>query len=385
MSAAEESPGPEADRIPGHPHPREAAALHGQEAAEGAFLAARRGGRLHHAWLLRGPAGIGKATLAYRIARSLIAEGPADETAPAGLFGPAPVPAPESLDAPADCPVARRIRAGSEPGLAVLRRSVNPNTGRLRTQIGVDEVRQIRGFLSLSAPDGGWRAIIVDSADEMTVQAANALLKSLEEPPARTAFLLVSHAPGRLLPTIRSRCRALDLAPLSPGPLAAALAGAGSAVDPAEAPGLAALSQGSVGAALRLVAEDGLALYAELCALLAPARGMDRAALASLAGKAAARGAEARYALTLDLAVILAARLARAGAGHPPPPATPEEPRLAAGIAAHPAQARLWAEASGRIAAAAAHARAVSLDPAQTVMDTFLGLDETRAAARALA
>ncbi|MFQ5566206.1 MAG: DNA polymerase III subunit delta', partial [Paracoccaceae bacterium] len=208
MSDAAEAPEP--DRVAGHPHPRETRRLFGQEAAEQGFLAAWAEDRLHHAWLLRGPRGIGKATLAYRIARTLIAEGPGGQTG--GLFGPGPeLAAPAGLDAPEGCPVDTRIRAGSEPCLAVLRRSVNEKTGRLRGQIAVDDVRAVRRFLALSAADGGWRAVIVDAADEMNRSAANALLKVLEEPPARTALLLVAHSPAALLATIRSRCRTLDL------------------------------------------------------------------------------------------------------------------------------------------------------------------------------
>ncbi|HSF95136.1 MAG TPA: DNA polymerase III subunit delta', partial [Thermohalobaculum sp.] len=198
---------PEPDRIPGIPHPRETVRLFGQDAAERGFLAAWAEDRLHHGWLLRGPRGVGKATLAYRIARALIADGP---TGGGGLFGPEPAQAPETLDMPADCPVAARIRAQSEPRLMVLRRSIN-DRGRLRTQITIDEVRGLRRFLGLSAADGGWRAVIVDAADEMNANAANGLLKLLEEPPARTVLLLVSHAPAALVPTIRSRCRSLDL------------------------------------------------------------------------------------------------------------------------------------------------------------------------------
>lgn len=293
---AEADPAPEPDRIEGLPHPRETARLFGQDAAERGFLAAWADGRLHQGWLIRGPRGIGKATLAYRIARALIAGGP-----------------PGTLDTPAHCPVAARIRAGAEPCLAVLRRSVNPKTNKPRGQITVDEVRAIRQFLSLSAADGGWRAVIVDAADEMNLNAANAILKALEEPPARTVFLLVTHAPGSLLPTIRSRCRTLDLRPLVAADLTLALAQAGTPVPPEQAEAVAALAQGSVGAAAELVAGDGAALYARLVGALGPG-GVDRAAMLGLADLASARGGEAGYALMVRLILTLAARLARHGA-----------------------------------------------------------------------
>ncbi|MEO1724199.1 MAG: DNA polymerase III subunit delta' [Pseudomonadota bacterium] len=363
MSAADDLPEP--DRRGALPHPREATTLLGQQAAESAFLDAWRAGRLHHAWLLRGPEGVGKATLAYRIARALIDAGDGA--------------APESLAPPPDCPVMRRIRAGAEPRFAVLRRGLNERTKRLKTQIGVDDVRALRPFLALSAPDGGWRVVLVDAADEMTVQAANALLKSLEEPPPRTAFLLVAHAPGRLLPTIRSRTRALDLGPLDADTLAAALDGLGERPTAEEAAGLAALAGGSVGVAMTLSAEGGLDLYGSLCALLAPgdlpAFRVDRTSLVRLAEGMGGKAGEGRYALALTLGPLLLARLARAAAGAAQSPALPMEARLLDHAARNPALAPALAEAAGTMAEDGGAARAVSLDPARTVIDTWLGLE----------
>jgi DNA polymerase III subunit delta' len=172
----------EPDRVEGAPHPRETPQIFGQAAAEAAFLDAFRGARLHHGWLLTGPRGVGKATLAWRIARFLLAQ-PTDG---AGLSD-APPPA-ETLSVAPDHPVARRVAALSEGRLLLLRRAWDDKNGRLRTQITVDEARKLREFLGLSAPDGGWRAVIVDAADELNPSAANALLKLLEEPPARWCF-----------------------------------------------------------------------------------------------------------------------------------------------------------------------------------------------------
>ncbi|HUF85870.1 MAG TPA: DNA polymerase III subunit delta' [Thermohalobaculum sp.] len=364
---------PEPDRVAGHPHPRETRALHGQAAAERAFLAAWAEGRLPHGWLLRGPRGVGKATLAYRIARALIAGGPG------GLADAVPA----SLDPPEGCKVAARIRAQAEPRLRVLRRTVNEKTGRLRTQILVDDVRAVRRFLSLSIPDGGWRAVIADPADEMNASAANALLKVLEEPPVRTALMLVAHVPSRLLPTIRSRCRNLDLRPLGPADLAAALAGTGVEVGPDEAATLAVLAGGSVGEALRLAAGGGVALYGRIVGALGEGRGIDRARMVALADEAGRRGAEELYALAGRLILTLVGRLARHGVAEvESPEAAPGEAALMAAVARSPAQAALWAEASARVGAALSHARAVNLDPGLTIIDTFLDLDATLARAR---
>ena len=202
---------PEADRIAGVPHPRDTDLLIGQEAAEQEFLTAFGSGRLHSAWMLTGPRGVGKATLAWRIARFLLADpGPAEE----GLFG-APPP-PTTLDLDPEHPDARLVAAGAHPRLFVVRRQWDEKAKRLQTEITAEGIRKLKGFFQMSATDGGRRVVIIDSADEMNVTAANALLKELEEPPARTTLLLVTHQPSRLLPTIRSRCRVLRLRPLAP-------------------------------------------------------------------------------------------------------------------------------------------------------------------------
>lgn len=377
---AEEAPPPEPDRVDGYPHPRETAHLYGQDRAERAFLDAWAGGRLHHAWLLRGPKGVGKATLAYRIARALIAQ-PAE----GGLFGDAPE-IPDSLDAPEDCPVQARIEARGEPRLFVLNRRWDADKKRVQAQTPVDSVREMRRFLSLSAADGGWRAVIVDAADDMNVNAANALLKFLEEPPADTIFLLVTHAPAGLLPTIRSRCRTVDLAPLFPAPLAEVLRDVGADVPAGAETALAELSGGSAGAALRLIAGDGLALYAALVGMLRGGDGVDRAAMAGLAEQCAGRQAAERYAAVLTALQLMLARLARAGAsGTLPPEAAPGEHALMQSVARNQTQAAEWAETLARIAGTTRHAVAVNLDPAQCVIDTFLEIDATLGRVRAVA
>jgi len=381
MSEAAEIP--EADAVAGYRRPRDTLELVGQDGAIADFESAWRTGRLHHAWLLRGPWGIGKATLAYRIARALIAQPGPNE---GGFLGTPETSATHSLDTPADCPVQTRISAGAEPRLLVLRREYLLDKKRFQTRIVIDNVRRVRQFLGLSAADGGWRVIIVDPADEMNHNSANALLKFLEEPPARTIFLLVCHAPAGLLPTIRSRCRTLDLSPLGPADLSHALTGAGAQVPQGDAQALAELSAGSAGTALELIAGDGVALYARLAGLARGGDRIDRPAMMELAEFSAARGAAGRYAMVLSLIQTLIARLARAAAsGASPAPAAPNEQALFAALARHPAQAGPWADALARISATTRHAVAVNLDPAQCVIDTLLEFDATLSRVRAVA
>jgi DNA polymerase-3 subunit delta' len=193
----------EADRLAGAPHPRDTQNLYGHVEAEAAVLAAWSQGRLPHAILIGGPEGIGKATLAYRIARFVLAQG-----------GGANSKAQDSLAVPIEHPVSRQISAQSHPDLLVLRRQLNPDTDKLRTEIRVDDVRRSVSFFGSTAALGGYRVALVDSAEELNRNGANALLKVLEEPPPLSLLLIVSHSPGRLLATIRSRCRRLLLRPL---------------------------------------------------------------------------------------------------------------------------------------------------------------------------
>ena len=368
---------PEPDRVDGAPHPRETARLIGQGGAEAGFLEAYNAGRMHHGWLITGARGVGKATLAWRIARFLLAT-PASDDGP-GLFGAEP-PAPETLDIGPDHPVSHRILAGSDPGLFHITRAVNEKTGRLRDTIVAEDVRRLNNFLQLSATDGGRRVVIIDSADEMNMQAANALLKMLEEPPARTTLLLVSHQPSGLLPTIRSRCRELRLSPLSSGDMAAALLQAGVEAD-GQAGALAELSGGSVGDAVRLINLGGLGIYAELVALFAGLPRLDRARALKLAEAAATRGAEDRLDLLFTLIDLLLARLARAGAAGqgPTAEAAPGEAQMIARLSPDAIRARQWADCAQQTGARARHGRSVNLDPAALVLDTVFAIQKTAA------
>lgn len=241
-------------------HPRETAELFGHGAAETALLAAYRSGKIPHAWLIGGAQGIGKATLAYRMARFVLANRNAQS--------PAVHRAQTLAVDPADH-VSRQVAAEAHGGLLVLERGLN-DRGVLRTVITVDETRETISFFGSTAAVDGWRVCIVDTVDELNASAANALLKILEEPPQQSLFLLVSHAPARVLPTILSRCRKLMLRPLAIDDVirAAACATNLDADDPAliEAAGSA---DGSVSRALTLLGGNALKLQQRTAALLA--------------------------------------------------------------------------------------------------------------------
>lgn len=248
------------------PHPRTVFDYLGEGGPERAFVDAMDRGRLHHAWLLTGPEGVGKATFAYRAARRLL--------------GAAARPDLGALGADADDPVCRQIIARAHPDLLVLQREVED--GKPRRGIPVDEARELPDFFAKSPATAPYRVAIIDAADDLNVNAANAVLKTLEEPPARGVVLLVSHAPGGLLATIRSRCRTLRFAP-PPPEAAAAWVGPRAGVDRDDALRLLKMARGAPGQALRLAAVKALEVDAVAGAVLDNLPKTDEAALMSLA------------------------------------------------------------------------------------------------------
>ncbi|MDA8584812.1 DNA polymerase III subunit delta' [Rhodobacteraceae bacterium] len=362
---------PEADRAEGAPHPRETTQFFGHEAIEADVATALSGERMHHAWLLTGPKGIGKATLAWRMARFLMAA----EPAVAGMFGDLPAEPPSRLDIDPDHPVLRRIAALSDPRCLSIRRAWDHDRKRLKTQITVEEVRKLNTFFGLSATDGGHRVVIVDSADEMNPSAANALLKVLEEPPKGAVLILISHQPARLLPTIRSRCRVLRMSELAPDAMENALTAA--QIDFGSNPALVELANGSVGSAIRLQSESGLKLYANIMQVIGTAPSMDRQRLAKLVDHIAARSADTRLELSVNLLDLALTRMARAAAGvFPKAEACAGETEVLTRLASGPGRAQLWASLQQKLSARITHGRGVNIDAASLMTDAFLQINE---------
>jgi DNA polymerase-3 subunit delta' len=283
------------------PRPRATSELFGHAEAERALLEAYRGGRIPHAWLIGGERGVGKATLAFRMARFVLAY--PDPAAPA-------VQAAKSLAVPADHPVVRRIAGEAHSDLLVLKREINEKTGKLFTEIRVDDVRRSVPFFGSTAGEGGWRVAIVDPVDDLNASGENALLKVLEEPPPRCLLLLISHSPGRVLPTIRSRCRSLLLRPLATEDVARAVGaaiGGGAKTDDIRA--AVETADGSVGRALALLEGDALELRQQVMEQLGRLPALDARALHALGDEIAGTAAEPLAAFMDAVNAWLSARL----------------------------------------------------------------------------
>jgi len=274
----------------------------GQDHAVEQFASAWRSRKLHHAWLLAGPKGVGKASFAHAAARRVLAEaaGPAFDL--------------PGIDTDGRHPIVKLVEAGSHPDMRRLERLVNEKTGNLARNVSVDQVRGLAELFGLSPAMSDWRVAVIDTVDELEASGANALLKMLEEPPPNSLFFLVSHAPGRLLPTIRSRCRRLDFQKLDDDAMTSILAEHAPDLGAAERKRIIAMSFGSVGRALSF-AELGLAKLEDAALAILRQGDPTNARRSELANELGKKGAADRYAAFIELAPSLIAREARTLAG----------------------------------------------------------------------
>jgi len=372
-------PLPLSDKISGAPHPSEATTIFGQDSAQQQFLNAFDRGRLHHAWLLSGPRGVGKATLVWKIAKFLLTtpNAPSQD----GLFGPMTQHAP-NLETPPDHPALPRILAGSEPALCVLRRIYEEKRKRFKQNITVDDVRSLKSFFGLSAADGGARVVIIDAADDMTGNAANALLKMLEEPPKNAFLFLISHQPAALLPTLRSRCRELRLSALSHDMMQQALTQAKIHLSEEQSSLFTRLSAGSAGQAIRLAQLDGDALYSALISTLQTLPSLNQSAALKLAESFAGQANSERFDLLIDLIDYILGQAAKTSLIPLDPDSDPTtlDQKLFTTLHKGPIGARKWALLQQDISQRMRHGRAVNLDPVTLILDMFFKIEKCAAA-----
>tara|TARA_A100001037_G_scaffold306512_1_gene352250 strand:+ start:6012 stop:7097 length:1086 start_codon:yes stop_codon:yes gene_type:complete len=347
--------------------PRETSVLLGHEAAEAELLSAWSQGRFAHSLLISGPRGVGKATLAYRIARFVLSGDGAGN-----LFG-----TPDSLAVPDDDPVFRRVASNSHADLKIVERSFDPKRERRREEIVVGDVRELVTFFSMTAAEGDWRVAIVDAADEMNRNAANALLKTLEEPPAHGLVILVAHVPGRVPATLRSRCRRLTLQPLAPDLVGQIIAGQRPDITEDQRESLARLAEGSPGRALALADSNGLALYEELFNLIAGLPTVDMLAVHRLGDRLNRKEEGDTFNL---IAYVLPHWLERmiqgSTVGSFPPPIVSGETEVMTRLA-QTASLERWCEVWEKVRDLFSATNAVNLDRKQILLNVFSTLQTT--------
>ena len=334
------------------PHPRAVSALFGHGETEAALLDAFRSGRMPHAWLIGGPRGIGKATLSYRMARFALAH--PDPAA-------AEVTKATSLAVDPAHVAARQMAAQAHPDLLTLEREIG-DTGKLRSVITVEQIRRTVGFFGSTAGEGGWRVVIVDALDEMNAEGENALLKLLEEPPARSLLFLIAHRPGRVRATIRSRCRRLALRPLESAEVARACAHAlGRSPNDSDIRAAAAAAEGSVARAIELLDSDQLRLRQRIVDMLAQLPQIDPQALHALGDAIGGTDQKAFEGVIDALNAWMAAQL---------------HASISAPSAAERERALLLAESWERINRMAGTADAFNLDRKPLIFEVFWALAE---------
>jgi DNA polymerase III subunit delta' len=360
---------PESDVLGRYPHPQNALKLYGQADAEVTFLSNYNSGRFHHAWLITGAKGVGKATFAYRAAKFLLSE-----AADGGLFG-----TPDSLDTNQDDPAISLIRAGSHPGLAVLKRKYDPKGKKLFSVIRVDDVRSLTNFFRMTSSEGNWRVVIIDTIDEMNNNAANALLKILEEPPEKTVFLIISHTPAGLLPTIRSRCRQLSLNPLNDEDLNSVLSPYISNLDEQKVSMLFSLAEGSPGKALQILDSEGLEIYKGILDIFRSYPRLDTEKLHGLADISGRKDGEGVYKTICELYPWLLSRLVVAtNTQFKETSLTPDEIDIMRRMTAATTSPTMWIDLWEKGNQLINRARSVNLDRKQVVLNLFLNVERVK-------
>ena len=362
------------DQTDGPPHPSETQTLFGQQKACKQFLDAFSAGRLHHAWLITGLRGIGKATLAWQIAKFLLTI--PDQREDAGLLGITETPT--DLRVPNHHPIAQRIKARSEPGLLSIQRTYDEKRKRFKQIITVDEIRKVNSFFNLSAVNGGRRIVIVDSAEDMNRNASNALLKALEEPPKNAFLFLISHHPARLLPTIRSRCCELHLETLNHSNMSNALRATGIDLEVFDLEALLELSGGSVGAALRLINQDGLFIYQLILEILATLPNLDHNKVTSISEKFSGKEWAAKFDFFCSLLDMALKRLTLNAIKRNKTKTVTvlNEDIIFSRICPDQRAAIEWATVTQDISIRLRQGHAVNLDPAALILDTFFKIEE---------
>ena len=365
------------DQIEGYPHPKLTESLYGHEYQEQEFIDCYNSSKLHHSWLITGPKGIGKATLAWRIAKYVLIQ-PIKNIETNNLFDDLNGQNSPELDEQFKNSIEARILAESEPRLTVIRRSFDEKRKTFRTSIRIDEIRRLSTFFSLSVSDGGSRVAIIDCADDLNVNASNALLKTLEEPPPNTVFLLISHNPESLLPTVKSRCRELRLKKLSKQHLFSALEQINVAIPENDNEIYSLLGGGSVGNSIRLLRYDGADIYRCILSFFNQLPNLDGFELEKFVATFLGTKNSGRLELLIELLNLAVARVSKSGVLglSLADQILEDEKSIFQKLCPTPNIAKKWAELAQTQSKNLNHGLSVNLDPGSMILDTFFRIED---------
>jgi len=365
------------DQIEGYPHPKVAKTIFGHETQEKEFIDCYKSGKLHHGWLITGARGIGKATLAWRLAKFILTQ-PIKSFNANSLFSEASLNHQTELDENSKDSIETRILAESEPRLSITRRSFDEKRKKFRSNIRVNEIRRLNSFFSLSVSDGGSRVAIIDCVDDLNLNAANALLKTLEEPPRDTIFFLISNNPESLLPTIRSRCREMRLANLSENNLLSALKQINLTLPEKDKEIYSLLAAGSVGNSIRLLKHDGANLYRSILSFLNELPNLNGFELEKFVSTFEGSKNRDRLELLTELLNIAIARISKSGVVgiNVTNQALTHENEIFQKLCPDPTFAKKWAELAQAQSKNLSHGLSVNLDPGSLILDTFFRIED---------
>ena len=370
------------DQIEGYPHPKVTKNLFGHQTAEQEFINSFKSGKFHHGWLITGSKGIGKATFAWRVAKFLLTQ-PTDGQEKNSLFDNSENKH-IAIDANLRNVITARILAESEPRLAIIRKSYDEKRKTFRSSIRVDEIRHLKSSFSLSVTDGGYRVAIVDCADDLNINAANALLKTLEEPPKNTVFLLISHNVHSLIPTIRSRCRELRLNSLADSDLVNALKQINLTIPEQDREIYSLLGSGSVGNSIRLIQHDGASIYRSLLSFLHQLPDLNGFELEKFIATFLGNKNKSRLELLIELLNVTVARISKAGIMGRSSSYSflTDEKEIFTKLCPNLNSAKKWAQLAQTQSERLKDGLAVNLDPGSMILDTFFQIEDCARAVR---
>ena len=362
------------DKIADAPHPMLANEIIGHSSQKLSFLSSFASNRLPQCWLLAGDMGIGKASFAWLIAKFLLTT----KYQPADLEIDLNETNINSILDPQSGSTLNRIISGSEQRVYIVRRGYNEKRKAFFKNISIEDVRKLQSYCSLSIADGGKRIIIIDTADDLNKSSSNALLKLLEEPPKNTVFLLISHQPNLLLPTIKSRCQKLSFSNLDQTHLGAVLTAIGCKIEPSDEVSLSILSKGSAGAACRLINSNCINLYRDILNIASSLPNLNTNKILQLSQNYFAKAKLGEFEIFLEIMQHFFSRLCKTGVMQKPvlPSVTDNEAKIMKSLCPNLKSARLWSEAANISLAKLNKGYLLNIDIESLIIDAFIYLEE---------